>query len=338
MPTTYQALQIFRHATSAAAAVRVVELPEQAPGPGEVLVENHYAGVNGIYDYGLISGAVGRPDAELPFCFGFESVGRVIALGTGVSELTVGQAVASVGFGRAYREQFIAPATDLVAIDEPSPAVLTLIPTGASAWLAVTATGELKTGDRVLVSAAAGGFGHIAVQVARPEASLLVGITGAAAKAARLASLNVDHVINHRDDDLDAALTRYFPDGIDLVIDTVGGAVFDAAVRHLAPHARLVSAGFSADAAAPEAVLRPRIYTELYWKAASVRAFMNPLFDDRQPEARAALFARLARGDLDVWTHTPYFRGLDAVADAINCLRAGKNTGKVVIELPAARR
>ena len=336
MRDSYECLEIVRHSESVHKAIRAVYRPIPIPGPDEAVVENHYAGVNAVYDSGLIRGSVTRPDATLPCSFGFESVGRVTAIGTNVDALAVGDAVASVGFGRAYREFFVAPASDLVPIHAPTPAALTIVPTGVSAYLAVTQTGELRDGDAVLVTAAAGGFGHIAVQIAREKARTVVGVASSTAKRERLAALGVDGVIDRREDDIDAALGRYFPNGIDLAVDTSGGALFDAAVRHLAPHGRLVSAGFTADAAAPEAVTRPRIYTELYWKAASIRAFMNPLFADRQPAARAALFERIAAGGLEVWTHAPLFDGLTSVPDAIDCLLNGRNTGKVVVRLPAA--
>ena len=338
MRDTHRSLEIYRHSDDVRAAVREVECPTLPPGPGEVLVENHYAGVNAVYDTGVIRGRIKRPDAVLPCPFGFESVGRVVAVGDGVSAFAPRDAVSSVGFGRAYREYFVAPATDLVPIEAPTAAALTIVPTGASAFIAVTRTGELRDGDAVLVTAAAGGFGHVAVQIAREKARKVVGVASGAAKLARLQTLGVDGVIDRRADDVGGALAEHFPDGIDLAIDTSGGTLFDAAVAHLAPHGRLVSAGFTADAAAPEAVTRPRIYTELYWKAASIRAFMNPLFADQQPAARAALFERLQRGALEIWTHEPFFDGLGAVPDAIECLLAGGNTGKVVVRLPAAER
>ncbi|MEO1035638.1 MAG: zinc-binding dehydrogenase [Pseudomonadota bacterium] len=326
-------LEIYRHDERPERAIRRVSRPSRAPGPGEALVENHYAGVNAVYDMGLIRGTITRPDATLPTCFGFESVGRVLAVGSDVTELAVGQAVASVGFGRAYRERFTAPAASLVPVTAASPEALTIVPTGASAYLAVTQTGELRDGDRVLVTAAAGGFGHVAVQIARERADTVVAVVGSDAKAERVRALGVDGVINRRSEELDDALRHWFPHGIDLVIDTSGGAAFDAAVRHLAAHGRLVSAGFTADASAPEAVTRPRIYHELYWKAASIRAFMNPLFAAEQPTARDALFDRLAAGQLEIWTHQPVFSGLDAVPEAIECLLAGTNTGKVIVQL-----
>ncbi|MEM8983467.1 MAG: zinc-binding dehydrogenase [Pseudomonadota bacterium] len=336
MSDGHECLEIFRHDNDLAKAIRKVRRPDVDPGDGEVVVANHFAGVNAVYDAGLIRGTVDRADAELPTAFGFESVGRIVAIGPNVSGLAVGQAVASVGFGRAYRERFVAPADDLTPIAAPTPAALTLVPTGISAYLALHITGEIRSSDAVLITAAAGGFGHIAVQVAQASAARVVAVTGSAIKADRLRSLGVAAVINYRDEALPAALDREFPNGIDLALDTVGAATFDAIVPRLAPHGRLVSAGFTADAADKAPVLAPRVYTELYWKAASIRAFMNPLFKDRHPEARDVLFARLESGDLDVWTHEPIFDGLDAVPEALACLLSGANTGKVLVRLPAA--
>ncbi|MEM1263989.1 MAG: zinc-binding dehydrogenase [Pseudomonadota bacterium] len=336
MSDGHECLEIFRHDDDPVRAVRKVLVTNVEPAADEVVVENHYAGVNAVYDAGLIRGSVERADATLPTPFGFESVGRVVAVGSAVDRLAIGQAVASVGFGRAYREQFVAPAADLTPIAAPTPEALTLVPTGISAYLALHVTGEIRASDQVLVTAAAGGFGHIAVQVALAAAARVVAVTGSVEKAERLRDLGVDSVINYRTDTLPDALEHEFPRGIDLALDTVGATTFDAIVARLAPHGRLVSAGFTADSKERAPVLAPRVYTQLYWKAASIRAFMNPLFKDRHPEARDALFARLAAGDLKVWTHRPYFDGLDAVPDAIACLLSGANTGKVVVRLPAA--
>ena len=96
----------------------------------------------------------------------------------------------------------------------------------------------------------------------------VVAVTGSAEKQLRLEDLGCGQVINYRSEDLDQALQRAAPQGFDLILETVGGDVFDTALRHIADRGRLVVSGFTSDADNPKPVTRPRIYTELYWRAA----------------------------------------------------------------------
>ncbi len=333
LPTKYPALHIKQYAADPAHAVELRDVPLVAPGPGEVLVRNRFAGVNAIYDYGLISGVIERPDAQLPCIFGFESLGEVVAVGSGV-ELAVGSAVTSLKFGRGYRQYFVAPEAELVVVPALDPRYLVLHPTGISAWLAMHKTGAMGSGEAVFVSAAAGGFGHIATQLAVGAGNRVVVSCGSAEKTKMLLDLGVDAVINYRSEPLAESLQKHFPDGIDLALDTVGGESFDALVANLANHGRLVSAGFTSDAPVPEKIPAARVYAELYWKSASIRGFMNPLHKSAHPEAHAALVELMEQRQLAVWVSEPTFDGLDQVVDAIQFLRAGRNVGKVIVRIP----
>ncbi len=326
-------LQIVRNDTDLTKALAIAEVPLRRPEADEVVVRNRYAGVNAIYDFGLISGRIKKPELTFPFCFGFESVGEVVESGQGVSGLKPGQAVASVRFGGAYRDYQVIKAAELTPLPEASVDYLTLIPTGVSALLALERVGEISSDENILISAAAGGFGHIACQIALARGNRVVGVCGKSTKAEKLKALGVHEVINYRKEILSTALAKHFPDGINLALDTVGGECFDAVLANLAPLGRLVTAGFSSDAQSHEPVVRPRIYTDLYWKGASVRAFMNPLYQEFQPEARERLIRMYQAGELDVWVHRPLFEGLSSIASAIECLRSGANTGKVVVRI-----
>ncbi len=330
IPAHHKAYAICRHDRDPAKACEIIVRPTPIPRPNEALVKNRYAGVNAIYDYGLICGAIQRDDAVLPTPFGFESLGEVVAVGER-ADLHVGDVVVSNRFGCGYAEYFSASAEDLVRVPAMDPRFLALWPTGISAWIALHRTGAMTEGENVFVSAGAGGFGHIAVQLAHHANNRVVTTCSSEAKAQRLRRLGVD-VVNYRDVDLAAVLPQYFPDGIDLVLDTVGGAVFDTLVANLANHGRLVSAGFSSDTPNPQPVLASRIYAELYWKSASVRAFMNPLHKSEHPLALATLINLLDRDELEVWLHKPSFKGLESITEAISCLRSGANIGKVMIE------
>lgn len=332
----YQALTIQRYSDNLDQALKIVTLPGEAPGAKQVRVRNLYAGVNGFYDYGLISGAIQRSDDELPSCFGFESLGVVEACGSDCELLTVGQTVVSVGFGCAYREFFCANEDALTVMPKPDPRLLALLPSGISALLALTRVGQMGSGESVFIDAAAGGLGHIATQLAVRAGNRVVVSAGSDQKLERLSKFGVDALINYKTTELAEVLPKLFPNGIDLVLDTVGGKTFDVLVDNLANHARLVTAGHSSDTPHPEPVLAPRIYEKLYWRSASVRAFMNPLFVAEQSAARATLVAMLERDEIEVWVHEPMFSGLAEIPTAIACLRSGQNTGKVIVQISEA--
>jgi NADPH-dependent curcumin reductase CurA len=211
---------------------------------------------------------------------------------------------------------------------------LALASTGVSAWLALDRVGQARAGETVAISAAAGGLGHLLVQLAKLRGCRVVAICGGPAKAAFVKSLGADRVIDYRNEAVAEVLAREFRDALDLAIDTVGGATFDALLDHLAPHGRLVVGGAAQDLdGQPEIVTAPRIVHKLYYKGASVRGFMNGLLTPHWPAARAALFPLYESGRLEVVFDATPFHGLGAVPDAIEHLLSGRSMGKVVVGL-----
>ena len=319
---------------SVGAASQIVEQPVPDPGPGEVLIRNRYAGINGIYDHGLAIGRIQPPSGQRPCCFGFESVGEVVATGPGVNHVGVGEACATVRFGHAYCDFHCIEAADVVAIPAATPQYLALVPTGASALVALEQVGEVRSGENVLVSAAAGGLGHIAAQIAQRRGNRVVALTGSPEKAERLRALGLDAVLDYRTTDIADWQRRRCPEGFDLIFDSVGGETLRQTRAVAGKPGAVTSFAASVPMQIPPVpVTRPRIYTQLYWKAASIRAFMNPLFADYQAEARSRLFDACRNGELAVWVHEPVFEGLKAIPDAVEFLRSGRNVGKVVVRL-----
>lgn len=331
---SYRAIEQYRFADSFRAATRIVTLPLPEPGPGEVLVRNAWCGINGIFDTQLARNAVGTIRMEPPFLTGVEAVGTVEAVGSGVTDLAVGQAVAATRFRGGYREANCGPAADFVLLPEASAEALALASSGVAAWLALTLTGAMQCGETVAISAAAGGLGHLAVQIAKLHDCHVIAICGGAKKAAVVKALGADRVIDYRSESIAQVLASEYRDRIDLALDTVGGEVFDAMVDNLANHGRLVISGWASDMVddQPTPVTAPRIGHKLYYKGASVRAFMNALHTAHWPAARAALFERYAQGLLNPYVEA-LGTGLDAVPDAVEALLAGQTMGKAVVRL-----
>ncbi|MEV6930487.1 zinc-binding dehydrogenase [Dactylosporangium sp. NPDC051485] len=226
--------------------LRRVALADPAPGPGEVLIRVAYAGVNyaeaehrrGVF--GPVNGL------EVP---GLEVSGVVAGLGAGVDGLAVGQPVAAYlpDFG-GYAELAVTRAEFVL----PVPDGLDLVAAGGfgcvapTAYGIVAAAGRLAAGETVLIHAAAGGVGSLAVQIARAlGAGTLIGTVGRADKVARAEQLGYDLVLP-RTGFAPAVLTATAGRGVDVVLDPVGGSVRAESLPLLAPFGRLVAFGDAA--------------------------------------------------------------------------------------------
>jgi NADPH-dependent curcumin reductase CurA len=209
-----------------------------------------------------------------------------------------------------------------------------LASTGVSALLALEHVGAVRDGETVAISAAAGGLGHLIVQLAKLRGCHVVAVCGGAEKAAFVRSLGADRVIDYRAQDVASVLAEHYRDRLDVAIDTVGGGIFDAFLDNLAVHGRLVAGGAAQDLEGkPEIVTAPRIVHKLYYKGASVRGFMNGLLPDLWPAAREKLFGLHRDGKLHVTFDTPGFEGLEKIYDAIDRLLSGQSMGKVTVKL-----
>ena len=197
----------------------VVEYDPGTPGPGEVLLEVRAAGVNPI-DLKLYSGAFGADPARLPLPLGFEVAGVVAAVGEG-APWGVGDEVIGYRVDGGYADQLLAPVDSLVA----KPAALSwevaagLLLAGVTAAHAVQATG-VGPGDVVLVHAASGGVGLIAVQLAVARGARVIG-TASVRRHELLRELGAEPVAYG--DGLLERVRELAPDGIDSAVDAIGG-------------------------------------------------------------------------------------------------------------------
>ena len=204
-----------------------------------------------------------------------------------------------------------------------------------TAFFGLRDIGALKPGDRVLVSAAAGGVGQIAVQIARIEGCRVVGIAGGREKCAFVTDeLGAHAAIDYKSEkNLSDAIARACPDGVDLYLDNVGGPTLDAALEHLREGARVVQCGrISQTTAAEPYVLRneDRV-TEAHGR---MQRFLVFDYHDRYDEARTWLAARLREGRLRQRLHV--LEGLTQAPVGLGMLFRGENTGKLVVRLSSS--
>ncbi|MFD1009214.1 NADP-dependent oxidoreductase [Oceanisphaera ostreae] len=217
----------------------LTELAVDTMATNEVRVKMHYAGVNPVdakTRAGLGWGAQAIKD-RLPWSPGFEVMGTVQEVGAEVSIHQAGDRVVGLLTGGGYSEVVIAPANALVRVpkevSDEMAAGLSLA--GMTAWQGLTEHGSLKAGERVLISAAAGGVGHLAVQLAKDLGATVVALASPN-NHDFLRDLGADEIIDYRNE---AQLATLEP--VDLLFDLVGGASGLALLSYLRHGGRVVT-------------------------------------------------------------------------------------------------
>ncbi|MFF7796272.1 NADP-dependent oxidoreductase [Streptomyces olivaceus] len=218
--------------------LKEVRVERPVPRPNEVLVRVRAAGVNPTdWKHRADGGFLGEP----PFVLGWDVSGTVESVGIGVAAFRPGDEVfgmLSYPFGHGSHAEYVtAPArtfTHLPAgIDHVRAGALPLV--SLTAWQALVERADLQPGQRVLIHAAAGGVGHVAVQIAKARGAHVIG-TASAGKHAFLRSLGADEAVDYRETDFTEAVRD-----VDVVLDTIGGDTSLRSLRVLRPGGVVVS-------------------------------------------------------------------------------------------------
>lgn len=309
--------------------LHMVQLPVPQPGPGEVLIRTAFAGVNPA-DWKAREGWLSLYFAyQFPFVLGFDVSGIVAAVGASVTGLGVGDRVVAAsnqGMGRngSYADFTIADATRTVPLpDSISLLTAAAVPTaGMTAWLAVFDIGQARAGQKILVNGGAGGTGSFAVQFAR-MAGAQVAATSSPGNADYLRALGADCVIDYRNQDVTRAVLDWAPDGVDLVVDTVGQGALPQAVALTRPGGIVAPIGtLHADEPPHDEVLALQ-------KQVSIIPTTST-FDDQGRQLRAIVEA-LSNGQVrapDITTLP-----LAEAAEAHRRIQAGHVRGKIVLDV-----
>ena len=238
-----KAVVITRHGAPEVLAVE--ERPDPPVGAGEVRVAVEAAGIN-FADLMARSGMY--PDAPNPPCVvGYEVAGTIESVGDGVDSHAVGDRVlAGTRFG-GYAELVSIPAGQVVALPEKlSFEQGAAFPVNyTTAWAALMIMGGLRSGDRALIHAAAGGVGIAATQIAKQAGAEVFG-TASASKHDAIRAQGVDHAIDYRSQDFaDEAMRITGGIGLDVIIDAVGPSSFKKDYKILRPGGRMIMYGLS---------------------------------------------------------------------------------------------
>jgi NADPH:quinone reductase-like Zn-dependent oxidoreductase len=298
--------------------LEIVQVPRPEPLPTEVLVEVRAAGVNAV-DWKTragagIPGVLGSP----PFRIGWDVSGVVVATGLGVTRFAVGDEVYGMPWfprpAGAYAEYVTAPARQF-ARKPPSLSHLeagALPLAGLTAWQLVVDTVRLKSGQRILVHGAAGGVGHLAVQVAKAlDATVFATARGDQSKFLR--GLGVDQVIDYTTEPFDEMVSD-----LDAVLD-FPGVYAERSLRVLKPGGILVSVP-------PSPALR-----EISEQAARAGRRGTGFLVEPDQVGLEELAALVAEGHLQVRVSRVF--ELDAVAEAHRFGEQGGSNGKLVLRV-----
>jgi NADPH2:quinone reductase len=305
------------------------ELPDPVPGPGEVLIQVRAAAAN-FADALVIANAY-QVSVEPPFVPGSELAGQVLAVGAEATGLKAGDLVFGTVFHGAFAERAVLPAGQV-----------TKMPDGAdfgeaaafdvayrTAYHAVRSVAEVTAGDWVVVLGAAGGVGLAAVDVARELGARIVAAASGQEKLELCLQRGATHVIDYTTEDLKTRIRELAEGGAHAVIDPVGGAVSEQALRSLRPGGTFVTLGY-ASGIIPKIPLNLVLLKDIAVKGMEIRTFGQhyPELEQRDSEELLALFAA---GRL-----RPHIGARFPLADAAAALRYvadRRALGKVVIDI-----
>jgi len=232
--------------TGGPGVLKISEIDQPVVGPGEVRIKVNSIGLN----YAEIQSRKGLYGwaPRRPYIPGMEACGTIVDLADDVTGLQTGQSVIVVSQYGCYAEQLVVPAAQILPAfnnfnhsENAAFAVQYM-----TAWVALMEVCRLRASDRVLIHAAAGGVGTAAVQIAHALGCEIFGTVGNDSKLDLPRSLGADHTINYRKTDFSAQVSEITSgQGVDVVLEVVGGEVFRKSLALLNPFGRLVVIGFA---------------------------------------------------------------------------------------------
>jgi NADPH:quinone reductase-like Zn-dependent oxidoreductase len=237
----------------------LMQIPIPIPGPDEVLIRVQAAGV-GLWDVKVRRGQVG--ERSFPFVLGWESAGIVVQTGANVTSLQVGDAIYCYVQQVGHYAEYIAAPANLVArkpgtIDAAHAAGIPI--SGLTAHQALTEALGLQAGETVLITAAAGGVGSFAVQIATQLGAQVIA-TASVLNHAYLRELGARWVIDYTTTDFVQAVHALHPAGVDAVLDCIGGETVIRSLQALRDRGRLAYIAEAADLSLERGITAHLVY------------------------------------------------------------------------------
>jgi NADPH2:quinone reductase len=302
--------------------LRPSEIPEPVPGPDQVAIEVHAAGVN--FPDALMALGKYQVKPPLPFVLGLEAAGVVRAIGAGVHDVHVGQRVATGMQGGGFAEVALARANAVIPL--PDHVSFTtgagMIVTYGTAYHALVDRAKLAAGERLAVTGAGGGVGTAALDIGRALGARAIGIIGSPEKREAALHAGAVHVLV-AGPELRNELVELV-EAVDVLLDNVGGEVFDGVLRTMAWRGRILIVGFTSGTIpaipANRLLLRELEALGVYWGTWSEK---HPAQNRANYEA---MFELMREGALEprVHAHYPFEEAGQAVADVFDRRLVGK--------------
>ena len=312
-----RAIQISRH--GGPEVLDEVELPDPRPGPHQILIDVDAAGINYADTHLTDDSYLSSP--KLPFVPGSEVIGRTAD----------GRRVVALTTGGGYAEKAVVPEALAVEVPEAigdGPALAVLVQ-GLSAWHLLRTSARVRPGESVVVNAAAGGVGSLAVQLAKLFGAGRVIATASSPEKQKLAlDLGADAAVDGSADGYaERVVEANGGKRVDVILDAVGGPVFGAALHALGQFGRLVTFG-AASREAPAPVEPARLMKR---NLSVIGFWLTPAlaFPGVFAEPMAELFALVADGRLRPVVGAEY--SFADVARAHEDLLARRSTGKLIL-------
>jgi NADPH-dependent curcumin reductase CurA len=205
---------------------------------------------------------------------------------------------------------------------------------GLTAYFGISDCAELKPGDTLLMSAAAGAVGSVGGQIAKNMGCKVVGLAGSEEKCRWITEqLGFDAAINYKTESgrLTDAIKQACPEGVDVFFDNVGGEILDAALLNLNDHARVVFCGAISSYNASEPVPGPYNWWQILAKSAVVKGFLVSSYFDRFEEGALAIADLLEQDQIQF--KDEIIDGFDRTLDAFLMLFDGSNSGKLILKV-----
>jgi NADPH-dependent curcumin reductase len=203
---------------------------------------------------------------------------------------------------------------------------------GLTAYFGLKKIGNLKAGETVLVSAAAGGVGEIAVQLAKIAGCRVVAIVGSKEKCEYIKSLGADEAIDYKKESLKDKLREYCPKGVNVYFDNVGGEMLDEVLMHIRDFSRIIACGaissYNSDLSQRYKI---KNYPRIIIKRAIIQGFIYFDYKDEIPQAVAELGQLLKEGKLK--SKINLYNGVEEAPHALKALLTGQNQGKVIVQV-----
>ncbi|KFM65579.1 Zinc-binding alcohol dehydrogenase domain-containing protein 2, partial [Stegodyphus mimosarum] len=338
IPASFRKLVVKKLTPVFKEAVEIVQQDLIRPCNNEILIKNKYVGINAS-DVNMAAGRYFSQNRSLPFGLGFESIGEIVDVGEKVAELKIGESVMHMSYG-AFSEYVYTPEEEVISVASAKPELLPLLVSGATASLSLDKCGHIVPGEKVLITAAAGGTGHIAVQWAKNVGCYVIGTCSTQEKVKFLEDIGCDRPINYNQECLNDVLTKEYPGGIDVIWETIGEETFNILSKHLAVKGRLVIAGAISKYIESKLSYRMKndLPMQLLLQSATLSGFLLPHFKSDIPHYLSLLVRLMHEKKIKLFiddgsSQEKPFNGLEDIVRAMEYLYSGKNKGKVIVAL-----